>query len=600
MKLRAKRKSLLPANTIACLLTSACFGGGERVGSASAVTATSLLPASVPYYLDLCGQDGGPSPRYRLIAPAGLDRWKRAEDVTINKEADAKRRASCADRRRIENGDPITIRLHRVGIAGLAQFDKTGQKCLKGCKRDVAIVLDFNGSETLQKPIVAFYQRDVRPDSNLQFSNFTIFTQNEWFHRFPPSVRVRLYDVRDDKDEALHAQLDAVRKGANTVLAYVAGAAVAGPIVDTATEAAKRLTDGPRNRAILDMSFQLYPEDTSSIKQPEGQAAKPLPKAADFPGDELTKSEISFLQDLLTIDKRSGPGTIGPRTREGIARTSQLKDLPEGSTAFNQQVRLMLLNERGRTGTPGDGSNDSTFAAPIFASQFIVFNEDASVIGGATPSTASCSSNTSAARGMLGSQLPTYWFVPDGVLHGGARVVAEQAGDSASNCVMETPYVVFAITRESGAVAADVAKRLSDLQTKFGGQAIVSEDAITTLTGTLADAQLALAIDRLENIRRAGPLKGLINRLLAQYGDHERTPANGEAAPPLPGASYRTRAFRLISDYSGCPVSDDGTIAALEKAKTYVGKFADNDPGDRTRKPILAGASETCITPKTS
>lgn len=528
---------------------------GEDVASTSATVQTSLLPASVPYYLDLCGQDES-TPSYDLIAPAKLERW------LADKAPESAKRKACADERKIENGDPITVRLHRVGIGGLSEFNDKGD-CRKGCRRDVAIVIDFNGSDTLQKPIVAFYQRNVTPDANLQFTNFTIYTQNEWFYRYPPSVRVRLYDVRVDKDQELRTQLDSIARGKDQILSFVAGAAIAGPLVDTAIDVAKKLTSGPRNRPILDMAFQLFPQEQDAgsaggegrkRQQEERRAAQQQP-SSEVLAAALTSAEISKLQQKFNVDRSGGgDGTLGGRTKEALAKQHpELAEDRAGKPEYNRRARILLGTTAKLPETKGL-KNDPTFGAPIFASQFIVFNEDAPPIKACDDSWRTSAEQR---RAMLGDELPGYRFVPDGVRHGGARVYGTRLGKS---CMLESPYVVFSITRESAAVAVDVAKRISDLQAKFTASAAVSEDSVASLGAALVDAELALAIDRLENGRKADQLLALIARLRDRYNE-KRTEPNGL---PLPSATFRSRAFRLIGDYTGCTISDGVDANYLE------------------------------------
>jgi hypothetical protein len=546
---------------LSCLALCGCSIFHEDVGSRSATVQTSLLPASVPYYLDLCGQSENAA-EYALIAPGNLERWLKKPA-----EAAAKRQA-CAKERRIENGDPITVRLHRVGIGGLSDFDKKGN-CTKGCRRDVAIVIDFNGSDVLQKPIVAFYQRNVTPDANLQFTNFTIYTQNEWFYRYPPSVRVRLYDVRTDKDQELRTQLDTIARSKDQILSFVAGATIAGPLVDTAIDVAKKLTSGPRNRPILDMAFQLFPQeqdaggDAQEGRRQQSAAALAAKQQQQQPSsDPLTVDEIKALQTKYNAED-GADGKFGPKTKAALEKANVgLAADKAGTPEYARQART-LLSATTTTSASADRQNDWTFGAPIFASQFIVFNEDARPIGNCDPA---WTNEAEQRRANLGRSLPAFSFVPDGARHGGARVYGKRidAEKSGKECMLESPYVVFSITRESAAVAVDVAKRISDLQAKFTASAAVSEDSVTSLGAAMVDAELALAIDRLENGRKADQLLGLISRLRDRYKEKSVNP-NGL---PLPSATFRSRAFRLIGDYTGCTVADSVDAGFLDSLLT--------------------------------
>jgi hypothetical protein len=544
------------------LLLGGCLNGGESVASSSANVQTSIVPASVPYYLDLCGQS--PDKTYKLYAPAAMGDWRTGAGDS-NPEKKAAERLRCVQSRRIDNGDPITVRLHRVGIGGLAVFNAAG-KCTKGCKRDVAVVLDFNGSATLQKPIVAFYQKDVAPDSNLQFINQIIFSQNEWFYRYPPSVRVRLYDVRDDKDAALRGNLETVKKAASLISQYIAGAAIAGPIIDTAISAADQLISAPRNRSIMDMSFQLFPDEQQDDGQrkadaPGGTAAADQAAqvqaatdrlaavkaaAAASSGALLSAAEIKTLQGRLGMAQHQQDGKLGPNTlRTLLSVHPEIVGQGAKSEGFNKSVRA-LIAERPMPAV----RSDDTFGSPIYASQFIVFDEGAKEGGG-------CANQSLNVRTRIGEALPTYRFAPDGVRYGGARVYAERNNEQ---CVLEASFVTFSITKESANVAADVARRISDLQTKFTANQAVGEDAVAALTSARVDAELALAIDRVENMRRPDRLRAMIMKLGSLIAEAKTSSDSDRSAPPMPGAAFRSRSYRLIEDYLGCPVSDQTTV----------------------------------------
>ncbi|WP_447753323.1 hypothetical protein [Sphingopyxis fribergensis] len=584
MILRKLKYGLVLPVMLGPVLSSCTMLGGEQVGTASPVVRTSILPTSVPYYLNLCGQDAD-AQQYRLYSPSALGRWATGQEKSGTLSADVSKanleaRRLCTADRKIANGDPITVRLNRVGIGGLAKFGDDG-KCKSGCKRDIAIVLDFNGNQALQKPIVAFYQRNVEPDGNLQFVNQTIFAQNEWYYRYPPSVRVRLYDVRDDKDRSLRANLENVSKGLTFVRSYIAGAAIAGPAVESAVKAAEQLIDGPRNRPILDMSFQLFPQ-----QQPGAPEEKEVPVVADpvteaaaseIDASPLSVAEVAAVQKKLNVDtKDGGVGNMGPRTRIAIAeRREEAKGLDKGEPALNRIVREIL--EPGKvTRTSGPKVPDPTFGSPIYASQFIVFNETAPGMKGCDGDSAA---KRESGRTFLGRDLPDYYYVPDGVRAGGGRVYAMLVPplekDRRVMCLLETPFVIFSITRENVAVAADVARRISDLQTKFAADSTVSEDAIVSLGAAYVDAELALAIDRVENTWRADQLAALLKRIEKQRSDNKKLGEDDVSSKPLAGASLRYRAYRLVEEYMGCPVNDqveEGHFVRLAEMLTALGR----------------------------
>ena len=637
---------------IGLLLSGCIFRGGEAVNSASAVVRTSIMPASVPYYVDPCGQEETEA-RYRLYPPAALARWldgKEKSEAETAPEADLRsKHLACAARKRIDNGDPITVRLNRVGIGGLAKFEPTGRgKCLKGCERDIAVVLDFNGGSEIRNPIVAFYQTGVQPDGNMQFTNQTIFTQDEWFFRYPPNIRIRLYDVRDDKDKSLRANLETVKRGINMVTSYISGAATAGPIVDTAFKAADQLLSKPRNRAILDMSFQLFPQASDGGLK-AGDPGKPACEVNsgdhDVTGAVLTTEQFAAQQEQCKKDKekislqlndkksnikrfqtenklnpsRSNEGILGPQTKAKIREVI-------GNGLFDEIVKKYYL-QRDLQAYQNSlvKAIDATFDTPIYASQYVVFDENAYGIKQVTdgPPTPPIPANPEACtadgtsdrtvddrRRLIGQRLPTYYFVPDGINYYGARIHSSYELTK-SRCILESPYVLFTISRESTAVALDVAARISALDKRFSATPAISEDTLTTLASTLVDAQLSLAIDRLENRRRAVDFVKMLQTLKDQLARAQATAAApqdaSEAAKvaakdaaehPKPGARYRDRVYRLIEDYTACVVTDD-TANKLGPLIDYWAKHPETkrNDADNTKPYFAKGCTQTSTAP---
>ena len=599
---------------VASLLLGGCVSGGERIGVSAAqskgVTQTSLLPASVPYYFDLCGQDPtSPTPRYELLPPAKLERWggtpedvkHYAQPYNISHKSGSppvvvpRDRDKCLKKVQINNGDPITVRLNRVGLGGMATFDPTTGKCRHGCLRDIAIVLDFNASTSLQQPIVAFYQEGVRPDGALQFANQTVFHQDEWFERFPPSIRVRLYDVRENKDAKLRAYLDTVRQGSSVIQQFIAGAAIAGPIVDTAIRAADQVIDGHRNRLIMDMSFQLFPQvqkEQKEPKEPEGQkgqaaAEKARIAAEKLPDGELGAKELKQLQEKLGVTPAPN---FGPKTKAAMKNKTALAF---GDTGYFRKARQIIAGgpSDSGSGAGGGGPNDATFGSPIYASQLIVFTENATTYLPSFEDKAHFCPSTPAVpdeqkrdpRRLIGDYLPTFYYVPDGINYSGAKVYAKFGANpnglpvidprQPNYCLVDTPFVVFSITRGREAVAADVAARMSELQKKFSADASITESTVASLSSAFVDAQLALAIDRLENRRRGIDLIALVDRLAGQIANaRPTTSADGKKSDlgsrSMPSAIYRDRTFRLISDYTNCLIADDdNSVTNLNKLK---------------------------------
>ena len=579
----------------------------EGVGTTSAVRTTAILDTSRPYYLEPCRADPAQM-EYRLIPAAGLRAWRddkvpfavplagsAAERTKLHADT-ALAREKCLLRAQIKNGQPLAIRLNSVAMGGLATYDATG-KCTKVCERDIAVVLDINGSPTLQEPIIAYYQRGVRSDGVLSFQDQTIFTQEQWFVRNPPNIRVRLYDVHDDKDRILRDRLEMIGRGVNQVKDYIAGASVAGPVVNAAILAAEQLISGPRNKLILSMEFQLYPNLDEAAKPPEGAPGEEQPgppDAAEVARREraliektearaLTPTEMEDLREKLgeqrNVPKKQAGFTpaIQDRIRE---KFPQLKDERNDSPTMRKAARFLI--KRVEPEMENTGGGDAAFGAFLFALPYVVFNE------GAQGFQTACDPNyllkKPLAPGLRQQELPPFYFMPAGRYYGGARIHSKARAADTNTCALDTPHVLFTITRDTGAVSLDVAKRISELRTKFAANSGISADLIDDLSGTLVDAQLARRIDTLENTRRVYDLISLIDTLGAQLKD---AVAAGAERKPMPKETQRGRAYRLIGAYTGCSITDAVDLDGLKALSAELGQLDNAERGPRATTPYF-------------
>lgn len=544
----------------------------QRLGFAAPTVTTSNLPATVPYYLDPCGQPEA-NEAYRLFSPSALGRWRKnlepeqasASDAGARKKIETERN-NCLAQREIANGDPLSVTLNRVGLSGWAEYNDTG-RCIRRCRpRDIAVVLDFNGSATLQKPIVAFYQRKVRPDGQLQFSNQVVFVQDEWFYRYPPNIRIRLYDVRDDKNAELRANLRTLGGATNALAQYINGATIAGPIVDTALKVADQLISRTGNDAIMDMSFQLFPpEPPQRVKSGQTQEEVAQAKRAETIAKQLendrnaalTTAEVSALQRRLRLPV---DGIFGPRTAAAVTR-----QLGKEPSPYKLRQLANLINDE-TTNSETRSNSDNTFRPRIYASQFIVFVEKGRQ---------ACDGKQSNDVPIDGRDLPRFYYMPDGVNFGGARVYeprdpASHSAALADLCPKATPYVVFSLTKDNAAVAADVSKRIDELQTKFAAERGITQDIVTDLRQAASDADLAISIDRVENLQSVPALGKLLQKLAAvapvapaassgaaATGSSEAA-AKPEASSdqPRPSETMVRRAERLIYRFTWCDPAD--------------------------------------------
>lgn len=209
----------------ALLLTGACDGPGfgERD---QYVVHTPLYADNRVLYLD--GQSEGSAEGVYALRRPGARETITAEKMT--------------------HGQPLSLVLTTVS---LPKEESVGS-------RDIAIIVDLaSASDGGGRSIVAWYQRGVKADQNLNFSYLLLFHEAAWDDRIAPLVRIRVMDVTVERNLETRAALAEVSKFQGLV-----GAAIPNPIInpifELATKAASLVLANRPNKMLLDYTAQFY------------------------------------------------------------------------------------------------------------------------------------------------------------------------------------------------------------------------------------------------------------------------------------------------------------------------------------------------------
>lgn len=123
--------------------------------------------------------------------------------------------------------------------------------------RDVAVVLDINTSSARGlTSLVAFYQRNVPAGQMLNFNNLLVYADPMWDSASPPYFRIRVIDVKAERNTAVASQLARVANLGGQISGVVPHPAI--PVVNSAIETAGALLSNRKNRMILDFQVQFY------------------------------------------------------------------------------------------------------------------------------------------------------------------------------------------------------------------------------------------------------------------------------------------------------------------------------------------------------
>jgi hypothetical protein len=160
---------------------------------------------------------------------------------------------------RINHGSPLSVILNSV-VLPPSQSEGT---------KDVAVVLEIgtaSGGESA--PIVAWYQRGVRADQPLNFSNLLIHFEPRWDARVAPLVRIRVVDVSSERNDEARDALAQVGALANGMGSFIPGTSQA--TVALGIKAASLVISNRSNTQLLDYTVQFYSDEAIAASNNTG------------------------------------------------------------------------------------------------------------------------------------------------------------------------------------------------------------------------------------------------------------------------------------------------------------------------------------------
>ena len=189
----------------------------------------------------------------------------------------------------IVHGSPLSLILNSVTLP---------PSQAKGTK-DIAVVLEIGTASSGESaPVVAWYQRGVRADQPLNFSNLLIHFEPRWDARVAPLVRIRVVDVSSEKNEEARDALAQVGALAQGVSPFIPGASQAA--VSLGIKAASLVISNRANTQLLDYTVQFYSEE--AIAAANGSGLTPLRRGRILlvgrPIDQSSAYWVSFKGSL--------------------------------------------------------------------------------------------------------------------------------------------------------------------------------------------------------------------------------------------------------------------------------------------------------------
>lgn len=148
----------------------------------------------------------------------------------------------------IKHNNPISVVLQGVRIPEDATPTGT---------RDIAVILDIvTGTDRGMTTLVAFYQRNVPGGQMLNFNNLLVYADPMWDSATPPRFRIRVIDVRDERNTRTGELLSGVSNISNQIGGLVPHPVI--PIVSEAIKVAGLVLSNQQNQVLLDFDVQFY------------------------------------------------------------------------------------------------------------------------------------------------------------------------------------------------------------------------------------------------------------------------------------------------------------------------------------------------------
>lgn len=148
----------------------------------------------------------------------------------------------------IKHGDPLSVLVSGVRIPETVSGPV-----------DVAVVLDiYTGKDPEQQStaLVVWYQRDVRGGMTLAFQNLVVYSVDFWNSDYPPLFRLRVLDVKTERNTATASLLDNASQIASSFGDFLPSTAL--PILSLATKTAKLILANQQNQVLIDYTVQFY------------------------------------------------------------------------------------------------------------------------------------------------------------------------------------------------------------------------------------------------------------------------------------------------------------------------------------------------------
>ena len=206
--------------------------------------------------------------RFVVNTPSFYDNKVFYVSATLENEKYALRRADQLTedaKSTIVHGSPLSLILNNVTLP---------PSQAKGTK-DIAVVLEIGTASSGESaPVVAWYQRGVRADQPLNFSNLLIHFEPRWDARVAPFVRIRVVDVSSEKNEEARDALARVGALAQGISPFIPGANQAA--VSLGIKAASLVISSSANVQLLDYTVQFYSDE--AIAAANGSGLTPLRK----------------------------------------------------------------------------------------------------------------------------------------------------------------------------------------------------------------------------------------------------------------------------------------------------------------------------------
>jgi hypothetical protein len=221
--------------SIIALSASSCADMGPRIDDRFAVY-TPIFADNRVYYL----KKRDASTKKQALEPLGAPQDPGEEVVPRN--------------------SPLSVILRSVEIPTSAYVDAQGRRQDNSVRdrADYAVILDIGtNADGSSQSIVVWYQRGVRTDQSLNFSNLLVYYEPRWDERVAPYFRFRVMDVTTERNAETRRALERAHNIGSSLGALGANPMVS-PLIGIAFTAAELVLANRQNRMLLDYSVQLY------------------------------------------------------------------------------------------------------------------------------------------------------------------------------------------------------------------------------------------------------------------------------------------------------------------------------------------------------